>query len=242
MKKRKILCEGSWLMGMNTDLQVTSTHNYENRTMTWQPSPVGDDFLSVARHDWAACGQDAIMCWFGNQWFMVLDQQFSKVFSADHQITSGCFACVWALSTVLLPCVWALPTIFIPLEIRVRNFFLNLYLSIHQKLTRTNLLHVTTNNTLDGKVSIFPKTKTREKRGLNFFFQISLVYDFNRRWLNFSASAFNLLLYITWVKVMWRKSALTQIQNRKREEHFISIFQASQVVLVVRNPLSTMET
>ena len=100
---------------------------------------------------------------------MVLDQQFSKVFSADHQITSGCFACVWVLSTVLLPCVWALPTIFIPLEIRVEKSFLNLYLSIHQKLTRTNLLHVTTNNTLDEKVSIFPKTKTREKRGLNFF-------------------------------------------------------------------------
>ena len=38
-------------MGMNTDLQVTSTHNYRNGTMTWQSSRMGDDFLSVARHD-----------------------------------------------------------------------------------------------------------------------------------------------------------------------------------------------
>lgn len=50
-KKKKILCKGSWLMGMNTALQVTSTRNYRSGTMTWQSSRVGDDFLSIARHD-----------------------------------------------------------------------------------------------------------------------------------------------------------------------------------------------
>lgn len=36
-------------MGMNADLQVTSTRNCRNRTMTWQSSRVGDDFLSVCQ-------------------------------------------------------------------------------------------------------------------------------------------------------------------------------------------------
>lgn len=45
------------------------------------------------------------------------------------------------------------------------------------ELTKTNLLHVTTNNILDEKVSLFPKTKQGRERGLDFFFffQVSLA-------------------------------------------------------------------
>ena len=51
----------------------------------------------------------------------------------------------------------------------------------------------------------FPK-QNKGERGLDFFFfQVSLAYDFSRRWLGFSASAFNLLLYATWVKLCEEK-------------------------------------